>query len=51
MLNLIAVLKHIRWLISRGLDAERIAKSLNRCEAVTPDGQPAWTGSLVERYS
>ncbi len=47
MLSLIDVLRRIRWFAAKGLDADRIARILNREDAARPNQEAAWTPKMV----
>ncbi len=50
MSNIVAVIRHIRWLCSKGICPERISRILNRQSAVTPNHEPAWTPEMVLQH-
>ncbi len=50
MSNIVAVIRHIRWLCSMGTDPGSISRLLNRQAAVTPNDEPAWTPEMVEQH-
>ena len=50
MSNIVAVIRHIRWLVSKGLAADSISRILNRHSAVTPNGESAWTPEMVLQH-